>query len=174
MSLLAGRKPGRFSDTKLFCPQQAERRWLCRANNVVLKISGSATKISPPESRYNEIHPGCGNQHRLPQLFDYSQLMRHQGLAWVAALSLSLPLEQQHPSQTLKAKRNPSFLQEHPPLSPLQYIHSLIHPELQSSYAFLSKSNLTYCQSVFPALPYTFSSATVRIVVSQPFGAVSL
>lgn len=55
--------------------------------------------------------------------------MRHQGLGWVAALSLSPPQEQQHPSQTLRAKRNSPFLQEQSPLSPLQYIHSLIHPE---------------------------------------------
>lgn len=140
----------------------------------MLTFSSSATKISPPKDRYNEIHPGSGNLHRPPELFCSSELMRHQGLGWVAALSLSLPQEQQHPSQTLRAKRNSPFLQEQSPLSPLQYIPSLIHPEPQSSHAFLSKYNLLRWQSVFPALPYTFSSATDRIVVSQLFGAVFL
>lgn len=47
---------------------------------VVLKISGSATKISPPDNRYSEIQPGYGNQHRPPELFYSLELMKHQGL----------------------------------------------------------------------------------------------
>lgn len=66
------------------------------------------------------------------------------------------------------------FLQQQSPLSPLQYIHSLIHPEPQPSHTFLSKPNLPLWQPVFPALPYTLSSATDRMAVSQLFGDVSL
>lgn len=100
---------------------------MSRANSVMLKIPGSATKISPPENRYNGIHPGYGNQP--PQSFKSLELMRYQGLGWGAALSLSLPQGQQHPSETLRAKRNPPFLEHQSPLSPLQCIHSLMHPE---------------------------------------------